>query len=422
MPIYPNAGKKALLKQMILDFQEVEQRAIDLLWSGTVDGFDPSKQKWELPKFFPSGIASAIGERPTRCATSSAIASVRSVTEELRSLQFSIKKLQQSLTPNKELLSKLQSKYDKKLVRIKRPVAANSKPELNVNACITQRGNNSFEWVFDFVTWNRRGTNRYPSHLLVPGKHTTHHQELIDQGGKRLAGVELHGDCIVIRYEFTQTLKAIGSIEGADPGVTKVVTLSDGQVTKPCIHGYTLSSINKKFVRKQKGSKAATRAKAHQTNYINWSIKQLDLSNIKQLNVEKLFDMRRGQKTSSFLQKFAFRTIETAISKKAFRDGVHVQMQSSSYRSQRCNNCGFVHKSNRKADMFKCSMCGFTTNADLNAACNHRDPLPVISRTEVQDLNRTTGFYWSKSGLIRVDLGEECIVPLNKKHKRYKNI
>ena len=423
VPICPNSGKHQLLKQMIADFREVEQRSIDLLWSGAVPGFNPAKQRWDLPKYFPDGIESSIGGRPTRCATSSALASVRSVTVDLRSLQYAIKKQRQAKVLNKELIAKLQSRYDKKLAQLTKPNASNSYPELNVNACITQIGRGSFEWVFDFVTWNKRGTDRYPAHLPIPGIHTKHHQQLVEQGGRRMNSIELQEDYVVIRYEFTQQLKEEGSTEGADPGVTHVLTLSDRQVTPPCIHGHTLSSINKKFIRKKNGSKAATRAKAHQKNYINWSIKQLDFSKIKQLNVEQLFDMRRGQRTSVFLQKFDYRSIETAIRKKAFGDGVHIQMQSSSYRSQRCSDCGFVHRLNRSGSSFVCRACGFVCDADLNAAINHRDPLPVISRAEVQDLNRTTGFYWLPSGMRRVDLGEAPIVPLDTEMSHlYKNI
>jgi hypothetical protein len=68
-------------------------------------------------------------------------------------------------------------------------------------------------------------------------------------------------------------------------------------------------------------------------------------------------------------------------------------------------------------------VCSGAAHADLNAAINHRDPLPEITRAEVQDLNRTTGFYWLPSGMTRVDFGEELIVPLGKEiDQLYKNV
>ena len=44
------------------------------------------------------------------------------------------------------------------------------------------------------------------------------------------------------------------------------------------------------------------------------------------------------------------------------------------YTSQRCPNCGCVHKSNRKEQSkFKCVECGHTANADANASVNIKD-------------------------------------------------
>ena len=44
------------------------------------------------------------------------------------------------------------------------------------------------------------------------------------------------------------------------------------------------------------------------------------------------------------------------------------------YTSQRCNQCGFISKSNRKGQsIFKCKECGYELNADLNASRNISD-------------------------------------------------
>jgi IS605 OrfB family transposase len=46
--------------------------------------------------------------------------------------------------------------------------------------------------------------------------------------------------------------------------------------------------------------------------------------------------------------------------------------------SQRCSRCGFVHRGNRLGLRFCCRICGFTLNADLNAARN----IEVLGRSE----------------------------------------
>ena len=41
------------------------------------------------------------------------------------------------------------------------------------------------------------------------------------------------------------------------------------------------------------------------------------------------------------------------------------------YTSQRCNRCGYIHKSNRTSQSkFHCKKCGYKANADCNAAQN----------------------------------------------------
>ncbi|MHB8360650.1 MAG: transposase, partial [Thermoplasmataceae archaeon] len=40
------------------------------------------------------------------------------------------------------------------------------------------------------------------------------------------------------------------------------------------------------------------------------------------------------------------------------------------YTSQRCSNCGYIDKNNRKGSIFHCQNCNFELHADLNAARN----------------------------------------------------
>ena len=92
-------------------------------------------------------------------------------------------------------------------------------------------------------------------------------------------------------------------------------------------------------------------------------------------------------------------------------NGVRLDETSNVYRSQRCNSCGFVHKSNRLGEMFKCKSCGHTDNADLNAAKNHRDKLWDLPFRLRHSPNKSTGFFWKSDGLFDVN-GLELIVPV----------
>ena len=85
----------------------------------------------------------------------------------------------------------------------------------------------------------------------------------------------------------------------------------------------------------------------------------------------------------------------------------HIE-QDSKFRSQRCNQCGWTHKSNRKGKTFKRQHCGLTADSDLNAASNHEIELMKLpSQVWQQRLNRNKGFFWCCE---KVTVGDEHIV------------
>jgi transposase len=221
----------------------------------------------------------------------------------------------------------------------------------------------------------------------------------------------LKHDSIHIRFDIQVNKKKSGRTEGSDQGMRTCITLSDGQVTGKCPHGHSLESICKKLSKKKKGSKSFKKSQEHRKNYINWAIKHLDLTDIKEINLEKIRYLGKGQRKSRYLQSFTYKEIKTALTKTCNLNGVHIRETSNAYRSQRCSSCGFVHKSSRHGEMFKCRNCGYAANADLNAAMNHKITLVEIPARFNHLPNKTTGFYWNKDGLFDVN-GVEITVPL----------
>jgi transposase len=63
--------------------------------------------------------------------------------------------------------------------------------------------------------------------------------------------------------------------------------------------------------------------------------------------------------------------LKVLLQSKALTRGNEVQLVPSHYNSQTCSRCGSVSKCNRKSQSeFKCISCGFSANADVNAAIN----------------------------------------------------
>lgn len=228
-------------------------------------------------------------------------------------------------------------------------------------------------------------------------------------------GFILKKDSIQIAWEIKKNSHAQGDrVVGIDQGLKVVATLSDGQTTpESCPHGHSLDSILDKLSRKKKGSKSFARTQIHRKNFVNWSINQLNFSDLREVRLEKVVNIRKGIRSSRKMSHWSNPEIRDKIKRRCEELEVPVVEQSCAYRSQRCSNCGLVRKANRKAKIYECKSCGFVSDADLNAAKNHEADLEPIPFSFIgQKLNLGKGFYWNPEGLSSID-GSELRVPNN---------
>jgi putative transposase len=80
---------------------------------------------------------------------------------------------------------------------------------------------------------------------------------------------------------------------------------------------------------------------------------------------------KKGDDSKRFLEYWTYDDLQRKIEHKAEVAGIEVRKVNPQYTSQRCSRCGCIDENNRKnqAD-FKCVTCGYSTNADYNAARN----------------------------------------------------
>lgn len=72
-----------------------------------------------------------------------------------------------------------------------------------------------------------------------------------------------------------------------------------------------------------------------------------------------------------FLKNWTYFDLQSKIEYKAKAEGIAVVKVKPDYTSQRCSECGYIDRDNRKTQSeFKCLECGFEENADYNAAKN----------------------------------------------------
>ena len=126
------------------------------------------------------------------------------------------------------------------------------------------------------------------------------------------------------------------------------------------------------------------------------------------LKIENIKHLRRGTKTSRYLNHFTYTELFNKLQSLCENNGVQLIRINPTYTSQRCSACGWVRSSNRKGKQFKCASCKFELDADLNASLNIATNLRPIGQKERLLHRNKRGFYWN-------EIGRELIVPLTQK-------
>jgi transposase len=278
-------------------------------------------------------------------------------------------------------------------VKISKPSLENVNPELD-ERFVHQDWNNqtSFDGI---ITLNSLGRKLK---ISIPINKNKHFNKILSQGTIK-KGIRLSTKSITFNFEIQDVIKKEGGETlGLDVGIKNVFTLSNGICSKRNNHGYDLDKINKILSRKKKGSKVFLKAQQHRKNYINWSLNQINLENIKKIKIENIKYLRFGNRTSRYLSHFTYTEIFNKLNSLSLSSGVQLEKVNPTYTSKRCSNCGWVRSKNRKGKQFKCEKCDFVADSDLNASLNILADLRPIGRKERLLHKSKKGFYWNETG------------------------
>ena len=92
------------------------------------------------------------------------------------------------------------------------------------------------------------------------------------------------------------------------------------------------------------------------------------------IQMEDLSGFTNSHSQDKFLGQWTYYELQQDIKYKAKEKGIRTIFIDPKYTSQRCSECGCIHKENRpqkpNQSKFKCIECGFEANADFNAARN----------------------------------------------------
>ncbi len=191
---------------------------------------------------------------------------------------------------------------------------------------------------------------------------------------------------------------------GVDLGIAKIATTSDdpkGHCGKPVEKVRRKHNLQRKRLQR-KGTKGAkkklrrlsgkeARFRRHENHCISKSIVQTAKDTGRGIAIEDLEGIRgritaRGGDARNRLSGWSFHQLASFLSYKAEDAGIPIVQVDPRNTSRTCSACGHCEKGNRKGQAeFVCLHCGFSANADWNAARNIR--ALAVSRNAVIELD-----------------------------------
>ena len=380
---FANKGKQEKIHHFLDLYKDAMNAAMADLWELSIV---PSKlNKTATDKLVLLGLSA----RAAQAAGKQASGVVRGIRRKQAKAQYRIKRLSEE--NKRKLARKAERLYAATLSN--RPVIENIKAELDERFVKIELSD-----VNSFDGWLTIGSIGLGRGLPIPFKLTKHFNKMLTYGTLKNC-IRLSYDSVTFMFDIPDTPCRIeGTVVGIDVGKSTCISCSTGITSTPNKHGHDLNSILAKMSSKKKGSRAFERCAKHRTNYVNWSINQLDLVGVKQLNVERIYDMRRNKRTSRMLSHWKYTEIFGKLGSYCAERGVLVVTVNPAHTSQRCSQCGWTRKCNRKGKRFSCDRCGYAADADLNASRNITLPLTVFTPKQRLRLNNRTGFYWFVEG------------------------
>jgi len=394
---FANKEKKSLYRNIVSEYRNAVKLCVASLWEMDVLPNSPNSSVYKLcGEFGNTAFRQA-------CARQ-ALQIIKGTRKKLDAKKFVLKRL---ISEGKfKQARKLQHKIDETSITM---------PDLTGFGCQLNHRFISIDLnkktLFD--GWIKIGFIGGGIAVSIPFKrHKQFNKMLLE--GKLLNGARLHDDYIEFSFELPDKNNAGTKKIGIDVGQNSILSCSDEQQVVSNHHGHSYRSICEKLARKEKGSKSFERTQRHRTNFIRWAIKQIDLTDVRFINIEKLRNVYRGKAVSRTMKHWNYRELIEYLKIYFKEQDVLVTEVNPSYSSQCCSNCGRVRKSNRKSGSFKCDHCGLVMDADLNAAKNialNRKPFNM-AKVRLEKLN-IKGFFWNFDGSI--SLSRELIIPCTQK-------
>ena len=185
----------------------------------------------------------------------------------------------------------------------------------------------------------------------------------------RLRKVEDVTSCDIYFEKHEPEKKKIGKAKGFDIGYKKLLVDNDGVK-----YGQDFEKICEKISKKKQGSKSFKRSLKERDEYINKTVKDINLYNINVIHLEALKDVKKsskiGREFMNKLQRWSYPRVIQRFELICEEAGVQLTQVNPANTSRTCVNCGTIDAKSRIGEIFKCVSCGWSADADWVGAIN----------------------------------------------------
>lgn len=217
--------------------------------------------------------------------------------------------------------------------------------------------------------FNQNGTRALK--INIPLKHHKHSNSLKYKGYYLKNNIQIKkvNGCYYINLVWEKQepqKRTLGSFLGLDMGYKKLITTSNGGII-----GDDMLSLYENISNKKQGSKNFKQLLIHRDNMINYHINNMELVGVKTIVIEDLNNIKYKKKYfNNKIQRWSYKKTIDKLERICMEKGINLVKVSPAYTSQTCSSCGYIDKTSRNGEKYKCVSCGYEIDADVNASIN----------------------------------------------------
>lgn len=384
---FANKEKAIYLEKLYQDYKIALQECIDLIYNEEL----PLKTLLSSSKL-PQTIGNIKHSRWKSLIYRQASEIVRGTKEsnEYQRRQKYKKVYKYFFKRNRQLKFLQKHFYELNLKKFKKPLVKDVSIVMDYRFTDFKVGNSFNEFMKLSLPYFIEG-KRNSIKIKLPIKHTKLDNKYKEWKRRDSVVVQKINNQFYVNYIYEKELsenKTEGISLGIDFGMNKLLSTSRQEFL-----GTDIENICKELTSCKRGSKHYQSVLRKRNQYIDKTVKELNLDNVKTIYVEDLKDLKRngkkiGKTKKSFRNNFQYvlqiRTFER-LKNICEEQGISLVKVSPAYTSQTCSRCGTIDKSSRNDEIYHCKTCDLVIDADYNAAINilHRG---VYSPSDIHEL------------------------------------